>query len=193
VYFNRIITDSILKTGETFPVILVTGPRQVGKSTVLERIKEPQRTYVTLDDPQIRTLAQTDPALFLQTYEPPVLIDEVQYAPQLFPYIKMIVDKRKEKGLFWLTGSQPFQLMKNVSESLAGRVGILEMQGHSFPVASIGRADFPDFSQSSCRTNRAIAQLYRYCQRRWRFGSYGKSMDFAPDDFGFDLSFATLS
>jgi predicted AAA+ superfamily ATPase len=131
MYFNRKISDFILTASETFPVVLITGPRQVGKSTVLEKIKEPQRTLVTLDDPQIRSLAQTDPALFLQTYEPPVLIDEVQYAPQLFPHIKMIVDKRKEKGLFWLTGSQPFQLMEKVSESLAGRVGILEMQGLS--------------------------------------------------------------
>jgi len=112
-------------------VVLITGPRQVGKSTVFERVKEENRRYITLDDLQIRTLAQNDPALFLQTYEPPLLIDEVQYAPQLFPYIKMIVDRQKQKGMFWLTGSQPFQLMEKVSESLAGRVGILELQGLS--------------------------------------------------------------
>ncbi|MDR1543307.1 MAG: ATP-binding protein [Prevotellaceae bacterium] len=131
MYFSRNISEIILQTSETFPVVLITGPRQVGKSTVSEQIKEENRSFVTLDDPSIRVLAQTDPALFLQTYEPPVLIDEVQYAPQLFPHIKMIVDKRKEKGLFWLTGSQPFQLMEKVSESLAGRVGILELQGLS--------------------------------------------------------------
>ena len=131
MYFARNISDIIIETSETFPVILITGPRQVGKSTVLERIKEEYRAYVTLDDPQIRLLAQSDPALFLQTYEPPVLIDEVQYAPQLFPHIKILVDRRKQKGMFWLTGSQPFQLMEKVSESLAGRVGILELQGLS--------------------------------------------------------------
>jgi predicted AAA+ superfamily ATPase len=131
MYFERTISKVVLDTSETFPVVLITGPRQIGKSTVFERLKEDNRTYVTLDDPQIRMLAQTDPALFLQIYKPPVLIDEVQYAPELFPYIKMMVDKRKEKGLFWLTGSQPFQLMEKVSESLAGRVGILELQGLS--------------------------------------------------------------
>jgi len=131
MYFDRNITNCIEKANITFPVVLITGPRQVGKTTVFENVREPQRTYVTLDDPQLRSLAQTDPLLFLQSYEPPVLIDEVQYAPQLFPYIKMIVDKEKKKGMFWLTGSQQFQLMKNVSESLAGRVAILEMQGLS--------------------------------------------------------------
>ncbi|HOD55828.1 MAG TPA: ATP-binding protein [Bacteroidales bacterium] len=131
MYFERDISKIIIETSETFPVVLLTGPRQVGKSTVLEKIREENRSLVTLDDPSIRVLAQTDPALFLQTYEPPVLIDEVQYAPQLFPYIKMIVDRHKEKGMFWLTGSQPFQLMEKVSESLAGRVGILELQGLS--------------------------------------------------------------
>ncbi|MCE5331309.1 MAG: ATP-binding protein [Bacteroidales bacterium] len=131
MYFKRSLSDIVVKTSETFPVILITGPRQVGKSTLLEQIKEDNRVYVTLDDPQIRHLAQTDPALFLQTYQPPVLIDEVQYAPQLFSHIKMLVDKQKQKGMFWLTGSQPFQLMEKVSESLAGRVGILELQGLS--------------------------------------------------------------
>ena len=131
MYFKRIISEVIAETNETFSVVLITGPRQVGKSTVFERIKEENRAYVTLDDPQIRALAQSDPALFLQTYEPPVLIDEVQYAPQLFPYIKMFVDRYKQKGMFWITGSQPFQLMAKVSESLAGRVGILELQGLS--------------------------------------------------------------
>ena len=105
MYFNRNITNCILKLSETFPVLLLIGPRQVGKSTVLEKIKDNSRNYVTLDDPQIRTLAQNDPLLFLQTYEPPLLIDEIQYAPQLFPYIKMIVDKRKESR-FLFFGSQ---------------------------------------------------------------------------------------
>ena len=151
MYFNRNISECILKTSETFPVVLITGPRQVGKSTVFEQIKEENRTYISLDDPQIRMLAQSDPALFLQTYVPPVLIDEVQYAPQLFPYIKMIVDKQKQKGLFWLTGSQPFQLMEKVSESLAGRVGILELQG--FSQAEKNQTEGVPFLPSTLKSN----------------------------------------
>jgi len=151
VYFERSISDSIVKTSETFPVVLITGPRQVGKSTVFERIKGENRVYITLDDPQIRLLAQSDPALFLQTYEMPILIDEVQYAPQLFPYIKMLVDKHKQKGMFWLTGSQPFQLMEKVSESLAGRVGILELQGLS--QAEKNRSESTPFLPSKIELN----------------------------------------
>lgn len=85
------------------------------------------RQYVTLDDPLLRELAVTDPALFLQRFEPPVIIDEIQYAPELLPYIKMHADKYKRNGGFWLTGSQTFHLMKNASESLAGRVGIVHL------------------------------------------------------------------
>ena len=76
-------------------------------------------------------LAKENPDLFLQRFSPPLLIDEIQYAPELLSYIKNIVDQSQEKGLFWLTGSQQFHLMKGVSESLAGRVGIIQMQGFS--------------------------------------------------------------
>jgi len=131
MFFERIISKTIKKATETFPVVLITGPRQVGKTTVFEQYQEPERTYITLDDPQIRAMAQNDPALFLQKYKTPLFIDEIQYAPQLFPYIKMAVDREKQKGMFWLTGSQQFLLMRNVSESLAGRVAILELQGLS--------------------------------------------------------------
>jgi len=110
-----------------FPVTLVTGPRQCGKTTMLQEIKEENRNYVSLDKLEIRTLAKEDPELFLQTYKPPIIIDEVQYAPNLFPYIKSIVDNLKEDNLYWLTGSQQFSLMKGVSESLSGRVGIIEL------------------------------------------------------------------
>jgi predicted AAA+ superfamily ATPase len=114
-----------------FPIILVTGPRQVGKTTLLRKISAENRAYVTLDNPLIRELAKTDPELFLQRYQAPVLIDEIQYAPELLPYIKMRVDEKKQKGAFWLTGSQMFHMMKNVSESLAGRVGVIHMLGLS--------------------------------------------------------------
>ena len=85
------------------------------------------RTYVTLDNLMARDLAKTDPVLFFQTYKPPVLIDEAQYAPELFSQIKILCDASEEKGLFWLTGSQQFDMMKNVRETLAGRIGILEL------------------------------------------------------------------
>lgn len=131
MYYQRTIEKTIRNVSATFPVLLLTGPRQVGKSTLLERMAEPERKRVSLDNPTVRALAQTDPELFLQRYAPPVLIDEVQYAPQLFPYIKIIVDQRKQPGDFWLTGSQMFRMMKNVTESLAGRVGIVPMLGLS--------------------------------------------------------------
>lgn len=129
--FERTIKQTILETSETFPVVLLTGPRQVGKSTLLENLAEPERKRVSLDNPSVRALAQTDPELFLQRYAPPVLIDEIQYAPQLFPFIKILVDKRKRNGDFWLTGSQMFKMMKDVTESLAGRAGIIPIQGLS--------------------------------------------------------------
>ncbi|MCO7121284.1 ATP-binding protein [Ihubacter massiliensis] len=130
-FFERTIEDAVRNVSETFPVLLLTGPRQVGKTTLLKKMAERERRIVSLDDPSIRQAAIEDPAMFLQRYEPPVLIDEVQYAPELFPYIKMYVDANKNCGDFWLTGSQTFRMMKNVTESLAGRVGILEMEGLS--------------------------------------------------------------
>ena len=136
-YIKRAAEDTIARVSKMFPVLLVTGPRQVGKTTLLQRMAEAQqnegieRKYVTLDDPDARYLAKHDPALFLQRYSPPVLIDEIQYATELLPYIKMSVDRSKRKGDFWITGSQVFRLMKNVSESLAGRVGIVNLLGLS--------------------------------------------------------------
>ena len=136
-YIKRAVEDTIVRVSNMFPVLLVTGPRQVGKTTLLQKLSDEQkensieRKYVTLDDPDARYLAKHDPALFLQRYTPPVLIDEIQYATELLPYIKMSVDRSRQKGDFWLTGSQVFRLMKNVSESLAGRVGIVNSLGLS--------------------------------------------------------------
>lgn len=131
MYIPRTIEQSILKTSGRFPVLLVTGARQVGKTTLLRHLGGHDRTYVTLDDPLVLNLAKQDPALFMQRFPAPVLIDEIQYAPELLPYIKMAVDNDRAPGRFWLTGSQQFQVMKNVSESLAGRVGILDLLGLS--------------------------------------------------------------
>lgn len=131
MYIKRAIEDTVTNVSRMFPVMLVTGPRQVGKTTLLQKLSESDRKYVTLDDPNIRYLAKHDPALFMQRYTPPVLIDEIQYATELLPYIKMSVDASKQKGGFWITGSQAFRLMKNVSESLAGRAGIINLLGLS--------------------------------------------------------------
>lgn len=130
-YIKRALEDAVCRVSKTFPVLLLTGPRQAGKTTLLQKLSEKERQYVTLDDPGIRYLAINDPALFMMRYKPPILIDEIQYAPELLPYVKMAVDKSKNRGDFWLTGSQMFHLMKNVSESLAGRVGIVNLLGLS--------------------------------------------------------------
>ena len=111
--------------------MLLTGARQVGKTTLLRHLSQENRTYVTLDDPLVLSLAKTEPALFLQRFPPPVLIDEVQYAVELLPHIKMAVDRAQRPGQFWLTGSQQFHLMKGVSESLAGRVAVVHLLGLS--------------------------------------------------------------
>ena len=117
---------------KTFRVLLVTGPRQVGKTTLLLNLKPKNMEYVSLDDEILRKQAQEDPKLFLSMHPAPLLIDEVQYAPQLFPYIKINVDNEKKRGMYWLTGSQQFKLMKNVTESLAGRVGIVNLNSLSY-------------------------------------------------------------
>ena len=127
-YINRNLEKVVAEVTKEYPVVLVTGPRQVGKTTMLLKMMEgTDRRYVTLDDLNERNLAKTDPELFLQMHKPPVLIDEVQYAPELFSYIKIHVDKTHAPGDFWLTGSQVFKLMKGVQESLAGRVAVLSL------------------------------------------------------------------
>ena len=130
MYIKRTSEDVIKKLSKQFKVVLVTGARQVGKSTLLKHCDE-NRNYVSLDDLSERELAINEPKLFLETHKTPLIIDEIQYAPNLLSYIKLIVDKSDKKGQYWLTGSQQFHLMKNVSESLAGRVGILDLMGLS--------------------------------------------------------------
>ncbi len=131
MFIKRALESVVKEVSNTYPVLLVTGPRQIGKTTLLEHVADNDRKYVSLDDPIARRLAKEEPLLFLQRYEPPVIIDEIQYAPELLPYIKLHVDRNKNMGDFWLIGSQMFQMMKGVSESLAGRVGIIPMQGLS--------------------------------------------------------------
>lgn len=127
-YIKRMAEDKFKKLSDFFPVVLVSGPRQIGKKTMLKHLSENEnRTYVSLDDLNIRALAKSDPKLFFQTYKTPILIDEAQFAPNLFTYIKIMADKNKQAGEFWLTGSQSYEITKNISESLAGRIGIMNM------------------------------------------------------------------
>lgn len=132
MYITRNIEQTINRISSQFKVLLLTGARQVGKTTLLKHLaQDSRRTYVTLDDLAVRSLALSDPALFLQRYTPPLLIDEIQYAPQLLSYIKMYADNGAHNGDIWLTGSQRLPLMQGVTESLAGRVGIIDLQGLS--------------------------------------------------------------
>ena len=120
----------IIDISRSYSAILLTGPRQAGKTTMLRRLAEEEgigRRYVTLDDYMERDMAKNDPAMFLQLHKPPVFIDEVQYAPKLFSYIKMYIDEHHNPGDFWMSGSQVFRLMRGVQESLAGRVALLHM------------------------------------------------------------------
>ena len=137
-YIKRSVEKELKKLSESFPVIMITGSRQVGKTTLLNNMKEENNVnYVSLDNLTIRRLAIEDPEMFLERYKPPIIIDEFQYAPDLLIYIKIIVDKKRQEhlkdekvkstGLYYLTGSQVFHTMKNISESLAGRVGLLEL------------------------------------------------------------------
>lgn len=127
-YIARNLEKVVLEVTKEYPVVLVTGPRQVGKTTMLQKLMEgTDRNYVSLDDLNERNLAKTDPEMFLQLHKPPILIDEVQYAPELFVYIKIHVDKYHNAGDFWLTGSQVFKRMSGIQESLAGRVAVLSL------------------------------------------------------------------
>jgi predicted AAA+ superfamily ATPase len=127
-YIKRDLERKFLKADGFFKAVLVTGARQVGKTTMLRHLaKEQNRTYISLDGIGARNLAKHDPTLFFQMYKPPIIIDEVQYAPELFPTIKILCDESDQTGQFWLTGSQQFNMMKNVRESLARRISILEL------------------------------------------------------------------
>ncbi len=129
-YIKRHMECKILDLSRSWPALLLTGPRQAGKTTMLRELARQEgrnREYVSLDDLNLREMAKSDPKLFLQLHRPPVLIDEVQYAPELFTYIKIHIDESRDPGGFWLTGSQIFRLMQDVQESLAGRVALLHM------------------------------------------------------------------
>ena len=136
MYIQRHLEKEVIEASRYYPVIMVCGQRQVGKSTMLYHIKGEERAYVSLDDMNARRLAKDDPELFFETYGLPILIDEFQRVPEILPEIKRISDDRalrgeKNEGLFWLTSSQKFKMMKNVSDSLAGRVAVFDLSGLS--------------------------------------------------------------
>ncbi len=126
-YCVRQMEQSILKASKTFPVVMVCGQRQTGKSTMLKHLSESDRKFVSFDDAKVRMLARNDPELFFETYGNKLFIEEFQRVPSILMEIKKIVDERGENGMFWLSGSQKFVMMKNVSESLAGRVAVFDM------------------------------------------------------------------
>ena len=138
-FYQRQMQPLLQSLIQQFPAILVTGPRQVGKSTLLQHIGQDYQ-YVTFDDPLLLNQARNDPTLFMLNHSGKLILDEVQYAPELFSSLKLAIDKQKTSGLFLLSGSQAFQLMQNVTESLAGRIAVLKLQG--FSLREIQQLDF---------------------------------------------------
>ena len=183
---TRTLSTTIHRISESFPVLMLTGPRQVGKTTLLQMCAQGRRNHVTLDDMDARSLAQGDPALFLQTWPPPVMIDEIQYAPQLFSAIKLNVDREQRNGAFWLTGSQKFHLMRGLGESLAGRVAIVDLLGFSLAElegrAHASRPFLPNqewLTQARPASNRPSPRLMDIYQRIW-LGAYPRLNEQGP-------------
>ena len=141
-YIKRHIEQAVSDYSRMFPSVLVTGSRQVGKTTMLSAMLSNKAKFVSLDNRQNLLMAKEQQELFFRQWEPPVIVDEVQYAPNLFSEIKQIADRKKKKGQFFMTGSQTFQLMKNVSETLVGRIGIINMHGLS--LREISGCDFSE-------------------------------------------------
>lgn len=152
--FKRQAEEMVKRAIENFKVIIVIGPRQVGKSTLLNDLNKGQMDVISLDDEVLRNQARTEPSLFLQEHPAPLFIDEVQYAPELFSYIKINVDKSEERSQYWLTGSQPYKLMKMASESLAGRAAILNL--NSFTYSEIEKIDKEEFNPENIKEKATI-------------------------------------
>ncbi|MGR6981496.1 ATP-binding protein [Testudinibacter sp. P27/CKL/0425] len=153
MYFSRHLQSLLSQLIRQFPAVLITGPRQVGKSTLLQHIGEDYR-YVTFDNPVALEMAQQDPTLFFLNNNGKLILDEIQYVPELFSSLKWEIDKQQQNGLFLLSGSQAFQLIQNVSETLAGRIAILKLQG--FSLREIHQISF----------NRAFIPTQEYIQAR---------------------------
>lgn len=184
MFVKRNIKDAFERVNSFFPVVLLIGARQVGKSTFLRKIAEPGRKYVSLDPLDVQKQAREDPRLFLANNPAPVIFDEIQNVPELLPYIKTLVDEaritspEKAKGMFWLTGSQQFHLMKGVSESLAGRIGILNLYGLSN--AEIEGRKSQAFLPDTQSANMPAKSPMEVFERIWR-GSYPEIATANPD------------
>lgn len=130
MYIKRHAESAVTQLSKMFGAVLVTGPRQVGKTTMLQELTKDIH-YVSLDDPIVLASAQEESVTFFKDNPPPVFLDEIQKAPLLFPQIKLLLDRERKKGQFFLCGSQQFQMMKGVSESLSGRIGLITLLGFS--------------------------------------------------------------
>lgn len=165
---KRISANQLRYLSEHFPVVVITGARQTGKTTLIKEFAKTlgEVQYVTLDYPVLRNLARTDPELFLQQYKTPLIIDEIQYAPELLPYIKIRIDENRSNGMYFLTGSQMFRLMKNVSESLAGRAGIIQLFGFSrAEIAGSQEHPFLPSSDFSLKNQESVTSVF---DKIWR-------------------------
>lgn len=174
-YIRRELERKFLNVSHAFKAVMVVGARQVGKSTMLKQLsRDHKRIYVTMDDIQLREFARSEPRLFLQTYQPPILIDEVQKAPELFERIKIICDESEERGLFWLTGSQSRKLLKKAGDSLAGRLCVLRMYSLSQrELMGVYPEDEIDFSFSSWAVRKKLFpenNILDTFERIWRGG-----------------------
>lgn len=189
-YIKRHAEEVIKKQEKMFKVVLITGARQVGKTTLLKNIK-PDIKYITFDDMILAEQAIEEPGVFLKSNIPPIIIDEVQYAPEILRYIKMKVDQSNEKGRFYLTGSQQFDLMKDVSESLAGRVGILNLLGLS--LREIKNDDFKNEfipTKEYIENRKKTASIISY-EEVWKYIFQGSMPALYSDDMDVEMFYAT--
>lgn len=175
MYKKRIIEQAVIKATKTFPVVMLTGSRQTGKTTTL-RMLDTNRRFITLDDLQLRRFAREDPKGFINNFKPPVFIDEFQYAPDILPYIKIAVDEKRTQmqsanGDYWLSGSQNFKMMEHVSESLAGRVVILQLLGFCRPEIDENHKEFQRQSfflapaNEAFETKRTVKDVFEFIVR----------------------------
>ncbi len=141
---KREIAPKIVKALSAYPVVCITGPRQSGKTTLCRMVR-PRYAYLNLEDLSVRSFAQSDPKGFLQTYKNGAIIDEIQYVPELLSYLQVYTDTRRKNGEYIITGSQNLLLMQQISQSLAGRVGLFNLLPFSFKELRAGNQVLPDW------------------------------------------------